>query len=177
MVVVVRAAKFSLLNFFSLFRDLQKRTRFGGGGGFFVISKSRPDSMGGGGSSRNFQQWYSWGDTHFGKYDKNRDILRKNNRSIKFSQFREIFLQFRETWRSCAISGDSRKFRETWQVCVDGVSHNLPLFFSRPYRMHFFNLFSCGGLPSDVLPCSHTRYAGWKVAAPASSETSLFFYK
>ena len=28
-----RAAKLSLLNFLSLFRDLQKPTRFGGGGG------------------------------------------------------------------------------------------------------------------------------------------------
>ena len=46
-----RAAKLSLLNFLSLFRDLQKPTRFSGRGGlwqnFSVISKSRRDSVGG----------------------------------------------------------------------------------------------------------------------------------
>ena len=58
-------------------------------------------------------------DPFFAKYDRHLDFLRKNNRSIKLPQFREIFfLQFRETWRSCAISGDSREFRETWQVCI-----------------------------------------------------------
>ena len=41
-----RAAKLSLLNFLSLFRDLQKPTRFSGGGGSSRIL---------GGSSRNFQ--------------------------------------------------------------------------------------------------------------------------
>ena len=37
-----RAAKLSLLNFLSLFRDLQKPTRFGGGGG--VSSRMFPSS-------------------------------------------------------------------------------------------------------------------------------------
>ena len=45
-------------------------------------------------------------------------FLADTKKSIKFPQFREIFLHFRETWRSPAISGDSRKFRETWQVCL-----------------------------------------------------------
>ena len=55
-----RAAKLRLLNFLSLFRDLQKPTRFGGVGGggssriLFRVPKSRRDSVGGGGSSRNF---------------------------------------------------------------------------------------------------------------------------
>ena len=39
-------------------------------------------------------------------------------RSIKLPQFREIFLHFRETWRSSAIYGHSRKFRDTLQVCL-----------------------------------------------------------
>ena len=56
-------------------------------------------------------------DTHFVRNDKNYHFLRKNNLRVKFPQFREIYLQFRETCRSRAISGDSRKFRETWQVC------------------------------------------------------------
>ena len=50
---VIIAAKLRLLNFLSLFRDLQKPTRFSGGGvvaGYYsVISKSRRDSVGGGG--------------------------------------------------------------------------------------------------------------------------------
>ena len=51
--VAQRAAKLSLLNFLSLFRDLQKSTRFSGGGRvvaqhFSVFSKSRRDSVGGG---------------------------------------------------------------------------------------------------------------------------------
>ena len=55
-------------------------------------------------------------DTHFPlEYDKNSHFLRKNNLPMKFPRFREIFYHFRETWRSCSISGDSRKFRETWQ--------------------------------------------------------------
>ena len=45
-------------------------------------------------------------------------ILARQFFSIKFPQFREFSLQFRETWRSRPISGDSRKFRETWQVCI-----------------------------------------------------------
>ena len=54
MSVLCRAAKLRLLDFLSLFRDLQKPTRFSGGGGgssriFSVISKSRRDSAGGGG--------------------------------------------------------------------------------------------------------------------------------
>ena len=51
--VAKRAAKLSLLNFLSLFRDLQKSTRFSGGGvvpqNCSVFSKSRRDSVGGGG--------------------------------------------------------------------------------------------------------------------------------
>ena len=50
------------------------------------------------------------------KYDRNSHFLRNFFFSIKFPQFREFSLQFRETWRSRPISGDSRKFRETWQV-------------------------------------------------------------
>ena len=53
-----RAAKLSLLNFLSLFRDLQKPTRFGGGGGvvaeFFRDPQKPTRFSGGGGSSRNF---------------------------------------------------------------------------------------------------------------------------
>ena len=53
-----RAAKLSLLNFLSLFRDLQEsRNRHDSVGGgvvpeFSLISRSRLDSVGGGGSSR-----------------------------------------------------------------------------------------------------------------------------
>ena len=51
--VVRRAAKLSLMNFLSLFRDLQKPTRFSGGGGvvaeFSGKSKSRRVSVVGGG--------------------------------------------------------------------------------------------------------------------------------
>ena len=58
---------------------------------------------------------YSWVETHILlKYDKNSHFLRKEKFAIKFPQFREFSLQFRETWRSRPISGDSRKFRETW---------------------------------------------------------------
>ena len=63
-----------------------------------------------------------WVETHILlKYDKNWHFLRKEHFAIKFPQFREFSLQFRETWRSRPISGDSRKFRETSQVCVYGV--------------------------------------------------------
>ena len=56
--VFYRAAKLRLLNFSSLFRDLQNPTRFSGGGvvaGFFrdLHGMSRRDSVGGG-SSRIF---------------------------------------------------------------------------------------------------------------------------
>ena len=53
-----RAAKLRLLNFLSLFRDLQKPTRFSGGGG--VVAEFSRDLLeptrfsGGGGSSRIF---------------------------------------------------------------------------------------------------------------------------
>ena len=64
-------------------------------------------------------------DHHFSDSHQNRlaftpkaCFLQKNMRSIKFLKFREILWHFRETWRSCSISGDSRKFRETWQVCT-----------------------------------------------------------
>ena len=43
-------------------------------------------------------------------------FLQKNIRLLKFPKFREILEHFRETWRPCSISGNSRKFRETWQV-------------------------------------------------------------
>ena len=94
-----RAAKLSLLNFFSLFRDLQKPTTFGGGGGgSSTIFPSSPKAVGGG-SSRNFpwspeaksNVYSTLSATHLGKYDNNKDFLRKNNRSVKFTQFREIF--------------------------------------------------------------------------------------
>ena len=53
-----RAAKLRLLNFLSLFRDLQKPTRFGGGGGSSRIFPGSPQVStrfgGGGGSSSNF---------------------------------------------------------------------------------------------------------------------------
>ena len=71
--------------------------RFGGGGGVLAVI-------------------FVGRDTHFLKYDTNSHFLPKNNLPIKFPQFREIYLQFPETWRSRAISGDSRKFRQTWQV-------------------------------------------------------------
>ena len=54
---VRRAAKLSLLNFLSLFRDLQKPTRFSGGGvvaGFFRDLQEPTRFSGGGGSSRIF---------------------------------------------------------------------------------------------------------------------------
>ena len=46
-----RAAKFRSLNFLSLFRDLQKPTRFGGGGvvGEFFRDPKKPTRFGGGG--------------------------------------------------------------------------------------------------------------------------------
>ena len=106
--------------------------RWGGGSSRIFQESPKADAIrwGGGGSS-NFPwsplprsqllphiRWYSWVETHISdKYGKSQDLLRKNNLSLKFPQFREFSLQFRETWRSRAISGDSRKFRETWQVC------------------------------------------------------------
>ena len=79
------------------FRDLHEPTRFSGGGGSTRIFVGR--------------------DTHILlRYNKNSHFLRRNYLPFKLPQFREISLQFRETWRSRAISGDSRKFRETWQV-------------------------------------------------------------
>ena len=50
-----RAAKLSLLNFLSLFRDLQKWTRFGGGGvvaACFRVLQKPTRFSGGGGSGR-----------------------------------------------------------------------------------------------------------------------------
>ena len=90
---------------------------------FSVIFRSRRDSVGGGGSSRIFP-WspqmftpYSWVQAHILlKYYQNSHFFHENYLAFKFPQFREVSLQFRETWRSRAISGDSRKFRETWQV-------------------------------------------------------------
>ena len=97
---------------------------------FFRDLKSLRGSVGGGvvaGFFRELQlrnqicthiKWCSWVETHILlKYDKNSHFLRKKVFAIKFPQFREFSLQFRETWRSRPISGDSRKFRETWQVC------------------------------------------------------------
>ena len=51
-----RAAKLSLLNFLSLFRDLQKSTRFSGGivAEFFRDLQKPARFSGGGGSSRKF---------------------------------------------------------------------------------------------------------------------------
>ena len=56
---IIRAAKLSLLNFLSLFRDLQKSTRFSGGGDSSRIFPCSPkaDAMQWGGGvvgSRNF---------------------------------------------------------------------------------------------------------------------------
>ena len=120
-----RAAKLSLLNFLSLFRDLQKPTRFGGGGGSNRIFPWSPKA----GIFRYLQfsckisflphiHWYSSVETHiFFTYAKNKDFLLKNKRSLKLPKFRDIWSHFRETWRSGVISGNSRTFRETWQVC------------------------------------------------------------
>ena len=57
------------------------------------------------------------------RYNKNSHFLRRNYLPFKLPQFREISLQFRETWRSRAISADYRKFRETWQVCIVATLH------------------------------------------------------
>ena len=81
--LVIRAAKLRLFNFLSLFRDLQKPTRFSGGEGvvaFFLKFFQEPTRFsggGGGGSSRIFSaiscceilflhdfKWYSWVETH-----------------------------------------------------------------------------------------------------------------
>ena len=67
--MVGRAAKLRLLNFFSLFRDLQKTTRFSGGGVVAEIFRDLREptrfSGGGGGSStfRDLQDptWFSGG--------------------------------------------------------------------------------------------------------------------
>ena len=70
------------------------------------------------------------------KYDKKSHFLRKFFFSIKFPQFREFSLQFRETWRSRPISGDSRKFRETWQVCNHvSVKFGFPEFRYNAYQI------------------------------------------
>ena len=72
------------------------------------------------------------------KYDTNSHFLSKENFAIKFPQFREFSLQFRETWRSRPISGHSRKFRETWQVCNrlrDVLSMLMFPGFPRTYRL------------------------------------------
>ena len=62
---------------------------------------------------------YSWVQAHILlRYDQNSHFFRENYFTFKFPQFRELSLQFRDTWRSRAFSGDSRKFRETWQVWV-----------------------------------------------------------
>ena len=100
-----------------------------------MISRSRRDSVGGGssrifpcspgadqifggggGRSRNFQRnqmftpysvvIFIGRDTHFAKYDKRLDFLRKNNRSIKLPQFREVFY-------NSGRPGDQAPFLET----------------------------------------------------------------
>ena len=104
------------LEHFSVIMPFAYVVQWGGGGvvgGFFsVISSCEIIFL------PNIK-WYSWVQTHILlKYDTNSHFLREENFAIKFPQFREFSLQFRETWRSRPISGDSRKFRETWQVCV-----------------------------------------------------------
>ena len=127
-----RAAKLSLLNFLSLFRALQKPTRFGGG----VSSRSFPLSPQGTKSSVYPGFIFVGRDTHFGKYDKNKDLLCKNNRSIKFPQFREILLQFRVTWRSRAISG---RLGRSAEVTLDKIGSGFMLRSSMAWRkMRFF---------------------------------------
>ena len=132
-----RAAKLSLLNFLSFFRDLQKPTRFSRGGG-----SSRMFSVGGSSTVFPYLQLrnqmftphsviFVGRETHFLKYDTNLHFFRKNNLAIKFPQFREISLTFRETWRSRAISGDSRKFRETWQVWLRNANGGCPIFWGK----------------------------------------------
>ena len=69
-------------------------------------------------------------------------FLQKNIRLIKFPKFREILEHFRETWRSCSISGDSRKFRETWQVCL-WTDHRL----SRETNLRLYKLSVCSSDP------------------------------
>ena len=96
-------------------RDLQEPTWFsGGGGGSSRIFPGSPVAK------SKFYPTLSdirWLETHILlKYDQNSHFLRKNSVHVKFPQFRHFSLQFRETWRSRPISGDSRKFRETWQV-------------------------------------------------------------
>ena len=51
---IYRAAKLSLLNFLSLFRDLQKSTRFSGGGVVAEFFSVCSGTVGGGGSNINF---------------------------------------------------------------------------------------------------------------------------
>ena len=100
------------------FSNLQELTRFSGGG---VVAESfrdlqEPTWISGGGSSRIFPS-SPVAKSHF--YPTLSDIRDfAFHVAIKFHQFREFPLQFRETWRSRPVSGDSRKFRETWQVCV-----------------------------------------------------------
>ena len=64
-----RAAKLSLLNFFSLFRDLHKSTRYSAGGVaaelFRVLHKPTRFSGGGGGGSSSIFQLSSVTKSHF----------------------------------------------------------------------------------------------------------------
>ena len=95
-----------------IFRDLQKRGRVVAGF-FFVNCRNIPQIRY---RARKIPREYT-PRQRFSRIRQKKDFLRKNKTSIKFPQFREIFVHFRETWRSPTISGDSRKFRETWQVC------------------------------------------------------------
>ena len=96
-------------------------------------------------------------DTHFVRNDNNYHFFRKNNLPVKFPQFREIYLQFRETWRSRAISGDSWKFRETWQVCDTTLM--LPFV---DYHLNLWLLLACAIIHHSFISRAlfrHLRFA------------------
>ena len=83
---------------------------------FRVLREPTRFLVGGGGSSRNFQQnqmftphsvvIFMGRDTHFAKYDKRLDFLRKNNRSIKLPQSGRFFY-------NSGRPGDQAPFVET----------------------------------------------------------------
>ena len=124
-----RAAKLSLWNFLSLFRDLQisrsrrdwspnpSRKSLGGGSGR-VFPEHKPNILF---RARKIPRHSTPRPTFRMMLPKKSSFLRKINISLKLPEFSEFFSHFRETWRSRLISGDSRKFRETWQVWRCGL--------------------------------------------------------
>ena len=97
--------------------------------------------------------------------------------------FREFSLQFRETWRSRPISGDSRKFRDTWQVCSSHVK-KLEVTEMKMYRWacdhthrHSQDLFGVAlgrSHPALHQPCTRlklSRAAGYLWALQQSAES------